>query len=100
MIKGSVIDINNRFNEVFSAFDLFDKEISPGSYIIDIFPSFFSFHPSSKQSINSLISQLSPLQITLMLLLLLILVSKTMLPSLLLIFISTTNLSSKPHITL
>jgi len=98
MIKGPVIDIDNRFNEVFPAFDLLHKEFSPGSHIIDIFPSCFSFHPFNKLSINNLIFQSSPLQIPPILLLLLMLISKTMSPSPLLIFMSITNPSSKPHI--
>ena len=56
IIKGSVIDMDNRFNKVFSAFDLLHKEFSPSSHIIDIFPNCFSFHPSNKWSINNLIS--------------------------------------------
>ena len=31
--------MDNRFNEVFFAFDPHNKELSPGSWIIDIFPS-------------------------------------------------------------
>ena len=61
MIKGPIIDIDNRFNEVFPAFDILNKNFSTGSYIIDILPSCFSFHSSNKQSINSLIFQLHQL---------------------------------------
>ena len=56
MIKGLVIDMDNRFNKVFSAFDPHNKKFSPGSWIIDIFPGHFSFYPFNKQSENSLIS--------------------------------------------
>ena len=46
--------MNNRFNEVFSSFDPLNKEFSPGSCIIDIFPNCFSFYPYNKHSDNSL----------------------------------------------
>jgi len=39
MIKGLIIDMDNRFNKVFPVFDPYNKEFSPGSQIIDIFPS-------------------------------------------------------------
>ena len=57
IIKGSVVNMNNRFNEVFPAFDLLNKEFSPRSWIIDIFPSCFSFHPFNKWSKSDLISR-------------------------------------------
>ena len=56
MIKGLIIDMDNRFNKVFSVFDPYNKEFSPGSQIIDIFPSWFSFHFSNKCSKNNLIA--------------------------------------------
>ena len=39
MIKGPIVDMDNRFNEIFPAFDLYNKEFSPSSWIINIFPS-------------------------------------------------------------
>jgi len=42
--------MDNRFNEVFPLFDLFNKEFSPGSHFINIFHSCFLFHCSNKQS--------------------------------------------------
>jgi len=39
MIKGLIVDMDNRFNKVFPAFDPHNKEFSPGSQIINIFPS-------------------------------------------------------------
>jgi len=48
--------MDNRFNKLFSAFDLHNKEFSPGSQIIDIFSSYFSFHLSNKWNKNSLIA--------------------------------------------
>jgi len=50
MINGPIVDIDNRFNEVFPSFDLFNKEFSLGSCLIDIFHSHFLFHCSNKQS--------------------------------------------------
>jgi len=50
MIKGLIVDMDNRFIEVFSPFDLFNKEISPGSHLINVFHSHFLFHYSNKQS--------------------------------------------------
>ena len=50
MIKGLIVNIDNRFNEVFPLFDIFNKEFSPGSCLIDIFHSCFLFHYSNKQS--------------------------------------------------
>jgi len=50
-IKGSIVDMNNRFNKVFPSFDLLNVEFSPGSCLIDIFPSCFSFHSYTKHKI-------------------------------------------------
>ena len=52
-IKEPIVDMNNRFNEVFLSFDPFNKEFSPGSWLIDIFSSQFSFHLPTKQSNNN-----------------------------------------------
>jgi len=56
IIKGPIVDMDNRFNEVFPSFDPFNKEFSPGSHIIDIFSSWFSFHYYNKYSNNILIA--------------------------------------------
>ena len=48
LIKGHLVDMDNCFNEVFPSFDPLNPEISPGSRIIDIFSSWFSFHLFSK----------------------------------------------------
>ena len=53
--KGSIIDMDNRFNKVFPLFDPLNKEFSPSSYIIDIFFSWFSFHYYNKYSNDTLI---------------------------------------------
>ena len=56
MIKGPIIDMNNRFNKVFPSFDSLNSEFSPGNRIINTLSSCFSFHPFSKQSKDSLLS--------------------------------------------
>jgi len=51
---------------VFSSFDPLNKELSPGSHIIDIFSSHFSFYPYNKHSnvnLKSCICQLNNLTI-------------------------------------
>jgi len=53
-IKGSVVDMDNRFNEVFPSFDLFNKEFALGHCLINIFSNYFFFHTSSKQSDKNL----------------------------------------------
>jgi len=45
--------MDNRFNEVFLSFDLFNKEFTLESWLIDIFSSWFSFYLSTKQSNNN-----------------------------------------------
>jgi len=50
LIKGHIVDIDNRFNEVFPSFDPLNPEFWPGSRIIDKFSHCFSFHPFSKSS--------------------------------------------------
>ena len=44
IIKGSVVDMDNRFNEVFPAFDLLNKKFSSGSRIVNSFSNQFYFH--------------------------------------------------------
>jgi len=56
MIKGPIIDMNNRFNEVFLSFDSHNSEFSPGTRIIDTFSSRFSFHSFNKWSSDCLLS--------------------------------------------
>ena len=75
-IKDLIVDMDNRFNEVFPSFDLFNKEFTPGSYTINTFPSHFLFHSFNKKSeknfktlihhLNniSIISSLDPFVIT------------------------------------
>ena len=54
IIKRSIIDIDNKFNKVFSSFDFLNVEFSPGSCLINIFPNSFSFHSYIKQKENNL----------------------------------------------
>ena len=54
IIKESIIDMENKFNEVFSSFDFLNVEFSSGSCLINIFPSHFSFHPYIKWKENNL----------------------------------------------
>jgi len=42
-IKSSIMNTNNCLNGVFSFFDSLNKEISPDSYLVDIFSDWFSF---------------------------------------------------------
>jgi len=49
-IKGSIVDMNNRFNEVFSFFNSLNSEFAPGARLINIFSSYFLFHLSFNQS--------------------------------------------------
>jgi len=53
-IKGPVVNMDNRFNEVFPSFDLFNKKFTLGHHLIDIFLNCFSFHTLSKQSDKNL----------------------------------------------
>ena len=48
LIKGSVVDMDNCFNEVFSSFDPLNLEFALGCRIIDNFSSHFSFNLFSK----------------------------------------------------
>jgi len=45
IIKNSIVDMNNRFNEVFSSFSSFNYEFLSGNRLINIFPNHSSFHP-------------------------------------------------------
>jgi len=46
--------MDNRFNEVFPSFNLFNKKFALGHHLIDIFLNCFSFHTLSKQSDKNL----------------------------------------------
>ena len=53
-IKGSIVDMDNRFNEVFPLFDPFNKEFFSGSCLINIFSNHFSFYLLPKQGDTNL----------------------------------------------
>jgi len=44
-LKLSLIDVDEKYNEIFPSFCFFNKEFKPGNCIVDIFPDQFSFHP-------------------------------------------------------
>ena len=46
--------MDNSFNKVVPSFDLLNKKFFPGSCLIKIFPSYFSFHSFNKYSSNNL----------------------------------------------
>ena len=61
MIKGSIVNMDDRFNEVFPSFDPHNSEFSPGTRIINTFSSHFSFYSFNKWSSNCLLSHLHQL---------------------------------------
>ena len=59
--------MDNRFNEVFPSFNPLNIEFSPGSCLIDVFSSHFSFHPFIKYKDTNLVNganQLNDITIT------------------------------------
>ena len=44
----SIIDANDRLNRVFPSFISFSSKFLPGNRLIDIYPSYFSFHSTNK----------------------------------------------------
>jgi len=66
LLKSHMVDIDNRFNEVFPVFDSINPEFHPSNRIMDLFPNCFSFHlfsRSSNCSFKSRIQQLDALAI-------------------------------------
>ena len=55
MIKGPVVDMDNRFNKVFPFFDSLNLEFTPGCRIIDSFSSCVLFYSFNKHGDKSLI---------------------------------------------
>ena len=53
LIKGHIINMDNRFNEIFPSFDPLNPEFCPGNRIIDNFSNHFSFHLFAKSSNRS-----------------------------------------------
>jgi len=54
LIKGHLVDMNNRFNEIFSSFIPLHPEFSLSNRVIDIFSNYFSFNLFSKKKDDSL----------------------------------------------
>jgi len=50
LIKRHIVDMDNRFNEVFPSFDPLNPEFCPGNRIIDNFSNHFYFHLFAKSS--------------------------------------------------
>ena len=66
LLKSHVIDIDNRFNEIFPAFDSINLELQLGNRISDMFSnqfSFYSFSSSNDTSFKSHIQQLNALAV-------------------------------------
>jgi len=61
IIKGPIIDINNRFNKVFSSFSPFYCKFSPENRLIDIFPNHFLFYSLNRKSNDNIKSHLHKL---------------------------------------
>jgi len=53
IIKDSLVDIDNRFNEVFLSFSSFNYELLLGNRLIDTFPNHFSFYSLNRKSEHS-----------------------------------------------
>ena len=66
-IKGTIVNMDDRFNEILPAFDSLNIEFSSGFRVINMFTNCVSFHPfikSSKNSFKSCSLLLSDLTIT------------------------------------
>jgi len=53
LLKGPIVDANNRLNGIFPSFNLFSNEFSPGDRLIDIFTSCISFHSTNRKNEES-----------------------------------------------
>jgi len=61
-IKDLIMDIDNRFNEVFPLFSSFNCKFSPGNRLTNIFPKCFSFHSLNRNCKSSIKSHLCKLK--------------------------------------
>jgi len=52
-VKSSIVNANNRLNEVFNSFDPFNNKLSSRNRLIDLYSSYFSFHHSDRKSSNT-----------------------------------------------
>jgi len=48
-IKGHIIDVNNKLNDIFNSFDSFSNKFSSRNRLIDIFPSYSLFYLSNRK---------------------------------------------------
>jgi len=53
LIKSSIVDTNNHLNGIFPLFNSLNSKFSPGSRLIDIFSSHFSFHQADYKNKES-----------------------------------------------
>ena len=53
-IKSPIVNINNYLNEIYSSFDSFNKELSPGFYLVDTFSNHFYFLSLNYKDFESL----------------------------------------------
>jgi len=67
LIKGLLVNMNNRYNKVFSSFNPLHPKLLPGNRVIDIFSDCFSFYLVSKgNSLKDQIQKLNNLAIKLL----------------------------------
>ena len=52
-IKSSVVNTNNCLNGISPIFDSLNSEFSPGSWLVNIFSSYFSFHQTNHRNKES-----------------------------------------------
>ena len=64
IIKGPIMDINNKFNEKFSSFSSFNSKFTLENRLIDIFSKYFSFHFLNSKCKCSIKSHLCKLEKT------------------------------------
>jgi len=58
IIKGPLVDMNNRRNEIFPSFSSFNCEFSLGNRLIDVFHNHFSFHALNRKNNHNIKSYL------------------------------------------
>ena len=58
LIKSSIVDTNNHLNGIFPLFNSLNSKFSPGSRLIDIFSSHFSFHQADYKNKESKAAQI------------------------------------------
>ena len=61
-IKGPIMDIDNRFNEVHPSFSPLNSKFLPGNKLIDIFSNYFSFHSINRNCESNIKNHLYKLE--------------------------------------